>query len=56
MTNVERIKQLEEEVRRLHVAFVSMLVWMSQSANTPLNADELQRLVNIAEGTENINE
>jgi len=42
---------LQIEVDRVRVALVTLLIWMSGSAVSPLRHDEVQRLIHIAEGT-----
>ncbi len=42
------IEQLQRELTALRAAFATALVWIGQSANTPLAHFEIQELLRIA--------
>jgi acyl-CoA reductase-like NAD-dependent aldehyde dehydrogenase len=45
-TQAERINQLEGQVRALDMRLRTLIVWMAQSANSPIRIDEAERLIN----------
>lgn len=40
-----RIKELEEKTARLEAGLVTLIVWMAQSANSPINLKEAETLI-----------
>lgn len=45
----DELKVLRAELDDLRVAFVTALIWMGSSANSPLGGEEIQRLIKLAQ-------
>lgn len=43
--HVSETAKLERRVRALEIALETALIWMCQSANTPLRQDDVQRIL-----------
>jgi hypothetical protein len=43
----EEIARLQREVTALRMALRTLIVWMAQSANSPIRVDEASRLLNM---------
>lgn len=52
MTRDQQIAKLQIEVRDLRKALGTLIAWLPQSANSPIRADEAERLLNILNGHE----
>lgn len=44
-----QIKQLEKQLLELRLAFCTMLIWIAQSANSPLRTDEINKLFKMVD-------
>jgi len=50
MTDKQEIARLKRDIKALKTALGTLLTWVSQSANSPLRRDEVERLLNIMNG------
>ena len=50
MTDKQEIAGLKLEMKALKKALGTLLMWLPQSANSPLRRDEVERLLNIMNG------